>query len=280
MIFCYFTSMSHPETPHTVVDSLNADHFRSDATYKNWRSRGTPDWLLIFTVRGSGRVGTSQPHFSTQPGDVILFEPRTPQSYDTDPGTGHWEILWSHFYPKPHWTPWLHWAAREKGLLLARLEDRDARRNVRQALLDCVKFNRQHFAGAQDFAFNALERAILWIHQSTQSGALDERIRRATEILAEEISQPLSVPELARRCGLSLSRFAHLFREEMGISPQQYLEQVRLSRAAQLLRSTGLGIAEIAEASGYANAFYFSNRFRKTFRRSPTAYRAEKTGPA
>jgi len=69
---------------------------------------------------------------------------------------------------------------------------------------------------------------------------------------------------------------AHLFREQIGVPPRQYLEELRLQRAAQLLRSTGLPVGEIAAETGYANAFYFSSRFRKMFGKSPSEYRLKK----
>lgn len=273
-----------PSFPETSSKSgpLSADRYRCGTSYKNWRSRGTDDWLLILTVEGAGRMGTTAPIFSTTPGEVILYEPHTPEVYFTDPDVGHWHLLWAHFYPRPHWTEWLNWPAREKGLLVATLEDPDTRREVETALHDCVRLSRQPEANGLDLAFNALERAILWTHAASGSGRVDERIRRAADILAEEINQPLLLPHLAQRCGLSLSRFAHLFREEMGVPPQNYLEKIRMQRAAQMLRSTSLSIGEIAAESGYANAFYFSNRFKKAFRQSPSAYRAalEKSPPS
>ncbi|CAN5631957.1 arabinose operon transcriptional regulator AraC [soil metagenome] len=266
--------MPRAETPHIIASPLNADRFHRDASYQNWRPLGTPDWLLILTVSGSGCVGTNAPRFSTSPGDVILFEPQTPQTYGTDSAADHWHLLWAHFYPRPHWTSWLRWPAREKGFLVTSIKDPDTLRQVRSSLTDCVRFNRQHLPSSPDLASNALERALIWTQSASQSGGLDERIRRASNILAEEIDRPLLLSDLAQRCGLSLSRFAHLFRAEMGISPQLYLEKIRLERAAQMLRSTSLSIGEIATESGYTSAFYFSNRFKKAFHQSPSLYRA------
>jgi len=59
----------------------------------------------------------------------------------------------------------------------------------------------------------------------------------------------------------------------MGLPPQRYLEELRLQRGAQFLRSTALRIQEIAEKIGYASAFYFTTRFRKKFGQSPSVYR-------
>jgi len=59
----------------------------------------------------------------------------------------------------------------------------------------------------------------------------------------------------------------------MKVSPQAYVEKVKLDRASQMLRSPGWTIGQVAAAHGFANVFYFSTRFRKHFGMSPSAYR-------
>jgi AraC family transcriptional regulator of arabinose operon len=102
---------------------------------------------------------------------------------------------------------------------------------------------------------------------------MDERILRAIEIMASHFHEPTSLPRLASRCGLSLSRFAHLFKEQTGITPQRLLEENRLRHAAHLLLSTGLMVFEIASEVGYESPFYFSNRFRRFWGKTPSAFR-------
>jgi len=257
------------QTPHSVTVTLNADEFRMGPRYDNWRPKGTPDWLLIFTVGGAGRVGG----VSSNPGTVTLYQPGTAQRYFTDPKVRHWHFLWSHFHPRPHWDIWLNWPEQDRGLRIIRVEDQTVFRNVRQAMTDVIRFSRQQLPGGMDLAVNALERALLWIHSVNDQQALDERIRRAVDFLTEKMREPLSLDSLARACGLSVSRLAHLFREQIGMPPQHYLEELRLQRAAQLLRSTGLRIGEVAAETGYTGAFYFSSRFRKKFGQSPSEYR-------
>lgn len=262
----------HPETPHVPTVTLSADEFHRFSDYRNWRPRGAPDWLLILTVGGAGRVesdGTGG--VDATPGTVTLFEPGAPQRYFTDPKTGRWHIVWSHFHPRAHWGVWMAWPGR--GLRSLQL-DPEAYRQTRQALREAVRLVRQPLPGSTDFAVNALERALLWIHRAGSRRALDPRIRRTVEWIAAHPAEPVLVEDLARECGLSESRFAHLFREEIGQPPQQYLEEIRLQRAAQLLRSTNLRVTEIAAEAGYADAFYFSARFRRKFGVPPTAYRA------
>jgi AraC family transcriptional regulator of arabinose operon len=57
------------------------------------------------------------------------------------------------------------------------------------------------------------------------------------------------------------------------MSPQAYIEYVRLSRAAQMLEMSSWPIGRIAEEVGIPNPFYFSTRFRQRFGIPPSAYR-------
>lgn len=268
------------ETAHRPTVTLQADEFRMGSRYDNWRPRGTSDWLLIFTVAGAGCVGTTGFQREVRPGTLALFVPGAPQRYYTGETDRHWHLLWSHFHPRPHWEMWLNWPEPERGLRMLQLEDPAVFRHVREALRDAARFSLQKLPAGTDLAVNALERALLWIHSANDRQALDERVRRAVDVLAENLRRPMTMETLARTCGLSVSRLAHLFRAQIGRPPQHYLEDLRLQRAAQLLRSTGLRIGEIAEETGFAGAFYFSSRFRKKFGASPSEYRGGKKGRA
>ncbi len=124
----------------------------------------------------------------------------------------------------------------------------------------------------------ALEESILWARQ-TQSALMpsglhaDFRIQRAVELLTDGFKGPFRLSELARRCGLSVSRLSHLFRIQVGESPGRFLERQRLSHAAHLLRLTELGIGEIAGECGFEDPFYFTNRFRRHYETSPSRFR-------
>lgn len=266
--------MREPITPHFGLrDGLRADAFERDRNYRNRRPRGTNDWLLIYTLAGGGEAGTGGPLFPQDPGSVLLYLPGTPQEYHTAAGARRWNLLWAHFLPRESWGMWLHWPEVAPGLLALRLRDRIARKAVEQALRDCVWFFRNTLPGSGDLARNALERAILWINSTNTRRALDDRVRKAVSLLVRDLALPFSLENLARDCGLSGSRLAHLFREQLGVPPRRYLEEVRMERAAALLRGTTLPVAEIAAETGYPEPFYFTNRFRAKFGRSPSAFR-------
>ena len=209
-------------------------------------------------------------------GCVTLYQPRAPQHYFTDPDVGEWHLHWCHFHPRPHWREWLNWEEPTKGFRTLLLHDDELIRNIGTALGDAMHLSRQRIQGCTDLALNALERAILLIHSANLHPELDARIRKALQLLAEKMRDPFSLPELAKGCGLSVSRLAHLFREQLGESPQKYQEQLRLLSAAHLLRSTGLTITEVACELGYSSPFYFTRRFIKYFQESPSSYRCRR----
>lgn len=263
------------ETSYLPTTTLLADEFRRGVRYDNWRPRGTPDWLLILSLGGAGRVQSGEAEILAEARTVTLYPPGTPQRYFTDPRKKTWHLLWSHFHPRPHWSVWLNWPEAGKGLRALTLRDQAVFAEVRQALRDAIRFTRLPLPEGEDLAANALERALLWIHSANNDRALDERIRQAVYALSEKLHEPFSLAGLARHCGLSVSRLAHLFRAQIGLPPQQYLEELRLQRAAELLRSTGLRVSEVAAETGYAGAFYFSARFRRKFGKSPSQYRRQ-----
>jgi AraC family transcriptional regulator of arabinose operon len=163
-----------------------------------------------------------------------------------------------------------------------RLPAGQVRDNFRAALERTLQFQNRRLPNADDFAFNALEEALLWAHLAASRSPwmrTDPRIRRAMDYLAADLRRPFRLDVLAQRCGLSVSRLAHLFKSEAGLTPQQFFEQQRMWQASQLLQRTGLGIGEIANELGYNDPFYFSNRFRRYAGESPSRFRRKKRTP-
>ncbi len=102
----------------------------------------------------------------------------------------------------------------------------------------------------------------------------------AIAVLRRDFAQPLTLARVARRANLSPSRFSHLFRADAGVGPNQYLRNVRLDRAAELLRSSTLSIKEIMAAVGFNDPSHFSRDFRRRYGVSPQSFRARSHAPA
>jgi len=269
--------MNRSETPHRPVAAIMASEFDQGTDYTNWRPRGSADWLLIYTVAGAGRITLSGTERVLAPGEAVLFSPGAAQDYRTDGTTGRWRLLWTHFNPRPDWRAWMRWpeVARHTGWL--QLTAGETRVGFEAALQRMVNALRAPHGDASEFALNALEEALLWAQRSDEGhpqARFDARVRLAMDYLAARPTESFSLAALARHCGLSESRFSHLFREQTGESPQVYSEELRLRLAQQLLVHSSLRINEVAAETGFADAFYFAKRFRKFARCTPSDYRA------
>jgi AraC-like DNA-binding protein len=83
----------------------------------------------------------------------------------------------------------------------------------------------------------------------------------------------LTNERLASECNISEVYFRRLFKEHFGISPKQYVIDVRLQRAKQLLAEGKLSLSLIAEASGFTNQYHLSRLFKERVGLTPSEYR-------
>ena len=86
--------------------------------------------------------------------------------------------------------------------------------------------------------------------------------------------QPVS-DELSRQASLSPYYFAHLFKEETGISPIEYVAMTKINYAKNILKTTENSITEIADLLGYSSDASFINAFKKRAGISPARFRRE-----
>ena len=106
-----------------------------------------------------------------------------------------------------------------------------------------------------------------------------EKLRGLLEHIREHHGERLSVADAARLAGMRPSQMRKTFRRVTGTSLLRYLNQVRLSRAAQLLRETELTVAAVAMEVGFVDQSYFDRRFRREFGQTPSAFRARHAVP-
>jgi AraC-like DNA-binding protein len=86
------------------------------------------------------------------------------------------------------------------------------------------------------------------------------------------LSEPLTVADMAEQVSLSPSAFAHLFRDVTGRSPYQFLKEMRLDQARELLVDGNLAVARVCKEVGYASVSHFISEFRGRFGVTPRAY--------
>jgi AraC-like DNA-binding protein len=97
--------------------------------------------------------------------------------------------------------------------------------------------------------------------------------RRAKEIMHSRLAARLTIADVARECRLTPSYFAKAFRRTTGMSPHQYLMNLRVREAKGLLLSSTLPPAGIAIICGFGDQSYFTRVFSRSAGTSPGAWR-------
>ncbi|MDE6386503.1 MAG: AraC family transcriptional regulator [Lachnospiraceae bacterium] len=106
----------------------------------------------------------------------------------------------------------------------------------------------------------------------------DFYIKEAFSFIEQNFQNDISVEDIAASCGLNRSYFGKIFHENMGKPPQEFLISYRMTKATELLKLTGLSIADIGNAVGYPNQLHFSRAFKNVYGISPRQWRYENGG--
>lgn len=106
-------------------------------------------------------------------------------------------------------------------------------------------------------------------------GHISDLTRRAVRYVWEHYGSAFTRDEMASSLGVTPGHLTQHFRQELGITPWEYLTRVRIERAKELLASSALSITEIAGQVGYSDAAYFSRVFGNETGRTPRSYRQQ-----
>ena len=108
---------------------------------------------------------------------------------------------------------------------------------------------------------------------SKEEGDEHEIIRKVKNIVHEDLSQDLTVANLAAKLYVTPNYLSRLFKKITGEGCNEYIVRKRIEKAKSLLETTTLKTGEIATIVGYHDMNYFSLAFKKHTGQSPTKYR-------
>lgn len=236
------------------------------------RGSGFPHWTAGFLLAGSIKVVTAEGiHHIGQHGCVIL-PPHTPYELTV---TKKQDQVWMIFDPREPFIEGFLLKGRTSEPFSVTFDDPETWAEVDTGLCDLLKWWEKqppHLSLAE----NAMEKVLLlarWAHDQQNEIPADERIANVIEHMKQSLTEEMTIGSLSHIAALSPSRFAHLFRERMGVTPMNFLEARRMEQAKQILLTTDLPIQVIAMNIGFPNAQHFSTRFRKLTGQSPSAFR-------
>lgn len=102
-----------------------------------------------------------------------------------------------------------------------------------------------------------------------------QKLREAIILMERSLEDPLQIPEIARRIGVSQRHMERTFQSHTGVSPVRYYLDLRLDRARGLVTQTDLSVLEISIASGFATPVQFAKAYKERFSLTPTDDRVD-----
>jgi AraC family transcriptional regulator of arabinose operon len=148
---------------------------------------------------------------------------------------------------------------------------------MRDIIFDMLKYNRAN--DADEFMIEAL---LYRLFSSMMKGAAagipgtvkgNEYVRKAIEFIQNNYARPIHVKDVADYVNINRGYLYSLFKSETNMSPQEYLSNLRLTRAAEQLNTTNYSIEVIATSNGYGDPVVFTKAFKKMHGISPSKYR-------
>ena len=130
-----------------------------------------------------------------------------------------------------------------------------------------------HLIGHLYLFLDALTGSASTMRISKGGRLRDFYIHEAMAFIEHNFQNNISVEDIADNCGLNRSYFGKIFKEALGRTPQEFLLNYRMTKAAELLKLTALSIGDISKAVGYDNQLHFSRAFKNINHISPREWR-------
>ena len=138
------------------------------------------------------------------------------------------------------------------------------------ALAQTIWYQAKALEAAAEFFFVAQDNHELFCGRQKRLSA--ERVEKVVAMLSKNLATPPALEEIGRAVGCSAFHLSRTFSTATGMTIPQYLRQLRMERAAELLRSGKFNVTETALEVGYSSLSHFSHAFHETFGCCPGLY--------
>ena len=162
---------------------------------------------------------------------------------------------------------------------LYRARSREMREKMKEEMLYIAKHGDNSpfdLIGHLYLFLDALTRSTVTQRVAAGSKLQDFYIRESLSFIEQNFQNDITVEDIAGACGLNRSYFGKIFKSAVGKTPQEFLLNYRMIKAAELLKLTPLSLGDISNAVGYINQLHFSRAFKNVYGMSPRDWRNQK----
>lgn len=274
----------------TVITTVGQQNIPKDAPYPSLghpmrylftsdKGRVIEEYQLIYISRGSGYfVSSSQKRTMIKEGDLFLLFPGEWHNYAPTPDTG-WYESWIGFSGRDMESKVNAGFFQKKDPILHVGLDDEIFGLFKKAVSVAEKqkpYYQQELAGIVDHLLGiACGKGSLF---TPTSDSLDNLIAKAKILMQENLNNSYSGKDVASELGTSYSSFRKAFKEYTGLAPKQYVQELRIAKAKQLLTNTALSCQQIGYETGFETPSLFHATFKKKTGLSPADYRKKTQG--
>lgn len=280
-----------------VLPGLNSIGFWDANTSQDWgldphRNEGIK---IVFFETGTCDLIMDQKTFHLHAGNFLLTRPWQLHKFG-NPNIGrgrlHWLIL-DVGVRRPHqkwtWPEWVVMTKEDRAQLTERWQriknpvwtsTPSIAQSFRELAKCVTNWEQPHTVSRMAVHLNLLLIGVLDALTEQQENEQPTSHANAVEVFIRnlkdggiDLGEQWTLDRMAAHCNLGVTAFSKYCRELVNIGPMEYLNQCRLERAAQQLRTNPeLSITEIAFANGFNSSQYFATRFRRHYKVSPTRF--------
>lgn len=236
-----------------------------------------PHFLLHYILEGQGQYQVGSQSYKLEAGQGFLIEPEVRTFYQAD-SHAPWTYLWVGFDGMR-----VREYLGDIGLSGRRLTFRCPKKDELQALVFNVLKNNTISASNQFLQegclyafFSILSQDMVLLPHPGQGASENLYVRKAMEYIQNNYYNGINVTDIANYVCINRSYLYTLFRENMRVSPQDYLTNYRITRASELLDLTDLPIEGVAQSCGYRDSLVFGRIFKAKQGLTPSQFRKQK----
>lgn len=238
-------------------------------------------YLFHYIISGTGTLFSDDSkgithEYQIKSGQGFLICPKQTNTYSAD-AEHPWEYVWVEF-DGLRVKEMLNLSGLSIDSPVYHSNAKDLSQNMKNEMLYIAQHSEEssfHLIGHLYLAIDYLTRSAS-SRITIKGGKLsDFYVRESISFIEQNFQNDITVEDISAFCNLNRSYFGKIFHQAVGKSPQEFLINYRMSKAAELLKLTNLSIHDISNAVGYTNQLHFSRAFKNVYDISPKQWRSE-----
>lgn len=245
--------------------------YLSGLNYVQKRPNGRIDYHILYIYEGKCTVHEKNKETVAHAGDMILYKPGEIQHYSFD-GADKTVSCYIHFSG----TECEHYL-KKFDLFEKRITHIGISQKIRNVFTKLEYENLVKRSFSDEYCSALILELLLLLGRKSKNLTspnidIEPRINSVRNEMIKTSHEWLDIKHYADMCNLSISRFQHVFKEQAGLSPREYLMYIRITRASSLLVETNLSVSQIADVLGFSSSTYFIRCFKKQTGKTPFEY--------